>query len=657
MGMTAHRETHRGNATHPHRQGGWVGAWLLGFVAVCLFAASASAEDAPEIRVAASAEEIFIGEAIDYQVEIRNSKNPMAPDLTALKKLFDVVAQGDESHNQSSTFIVNGRVSQQNIFSHVYLYRLTPKESGSLMIPAVTATIDGKTLTSRPLSLRVVPAEVQDLVLVEIEPSQTQVYPTQPFDLTLRVLVRPLPNSEDANPLQPLRQQPPHLQVNWVDPIPGLSTDDKAHWLQPLLARDGVGFTLNDVSTRSGSFFDGPKLAALKLAHSRQTRDGLDGDPIRYHVYELTRTMTPEKTGVYELGPATVKGAFVSGVEKDELIGRRLVAIAPAVSIEVKEVPLPRPPTYCGGIGEYQISASANPTKLRVGDPLTLTIELERGTKSGSLELVSAPDLESVPQLAADFELIDKNPTGRIEGSIKRFAYAMRPKRPGVSLPALSVSTFDPGTAMFTEINTSPIPLDVSEASRITSGDLIGSSPTSSTADIKTRTEGIFQNITDPSGLRDERISLATWGGAAAIAWCLAGGLMLAVTIHRRRSSDSAWVRRQQGRREANRRLSLARATLSGGQSQEALREVRAALIGLIADMQNRVADGLTTADVAAALDATTVPVESRDALLKLLESIESAEYGGGSAADPSQAIESAQSLVAKIAPHLERGA
>lgn len=657
MAGTAHRKTHWLTSNRSHRFGGgaMIVRLLLGIAAACLTADTALADEAPEIRVAAGAEEIFIGESVDFQVEVRNSKNPTAPDLAALKELFDVVAQGDESRNQSSTFIVNGRVSQQNIFSHVYNYRLTPRESGKLMIPAVKATIDGKSLSSRSLPLRVVPAEVQDLVLIEIKPSQTEVYPTQPFDITLRVLIRPLPNSEDADPLQPLRQQLPHLQVNWVDPISGLATDDKVQWLQPLLARDGIGFTLNDVSARSGSFFDGPRLAALKLSKGRQTRDGLDGDPVRYHTYELTRTMTPEKTGVYELGPATVKGTFVSGIDKDELIGRRLVAIAPAISVEVKEVPSPRPPTYCGGIGEFQVSASANPLKLRVGDPLTLTIELQRGPHSGSLELVSAPDLESVSQLAADFELIDKNPTGRIEGAVKRFAYAMRPKRAGVSLPALSVSTFDPGTAMFSEIATSPIHLEVSEASRITSGDLIGSSSASSTADIKTRTEGIFQNITDPSGLRDERISLVTWGGIAVLAWSVAGTLMLAVTIHRRRSSDPAWVRRQQGRREAGRRLSQARATLARGQSKEALREVRAALIGLIADLQNRVAEGLTTADAAAALAETAVPAESRDALLKLLESIESAEYGGGSAADPAQAIESAQALVTQIAPHLER--
>ena len=36
-------------------------------------------------------------------------KNPAAPDLSAFRRDFDVVTTGDESHNQSSTFIFNGQ--------------------------------------------------------------------------------------------------------------------------------------------------------------------------------------------------------------------------------------------------------------------------------------------------------------------------------------------------------------------------------------------------------------------------------------------------------------------------------------------------------------------------------------------------------------------
>ena len=59
--------------------------------------ARARAAADPEIAVEASANEIYIGERIDYAVEIRNVKNPVAPELSALRRDFEVVSNGDES--------------------------------------------------------------------------------------------------------------------------------------------------------------------------------------------------------------------------------------------------------------------------------------------------------------------------------------------------------------------------------------------------------------------------------------------------------------------------------------------------------------------------------------------------------------------------------
>ena len=222
------------------------------------------AADEPEIAVEASASEIFIGESVDYVVEIRNVKNPSPPDLSALRQDFDVVSAGDESHNQSSTFIINGRVTQQNSFGHAYRFRLTPKRTGKLVIPAPSATIDGKTVSGRALDLKVIAPEAQDLVVPEIKTDRPKVYPTQPFEVTLRVLVRPLPDDPDRDPLVPLRRRPPHIDVNWVDLPAGLTGDDKARWLEKLLAEDGSGFTLNDVTTRQRLVFRGTAAGGLQ---------------------------------------------------------------------------------------------------------------------------------------------------------------------------------------------------------------------------------------------------------------------------------------------------------------------------------------------------------------------------------------------------------
>jgi hypothetical protein len=352
-----------------------------------------------------------------------------------------------------------------------------------------------------------------------------------------------------------------------------------------------------------------------------------------------------------------VKGTFVGAFERNQYTARRLVVIAPATNVEVREVPSPRPATYCGGIGEYRVAVSASPTKLRVGDPLTLTLELQRGEQSDSLELVSAPDLAAIPELIADFDLIDNNPTGNVDGATKHFSYGLRPKRPSVEIPAITVTTFDPTSEQFIETTTKAIPLEVSEASRLTAGELVGSLPSTGSAENKTLTQGIFQNITNPAEVYDQRVNIVGWSIAGTCAWLLAGGLMAAMTIYRRKSSDAAWRRRQQARRVAQKELGTARQKLVMGNPNESLLHVRAALLGFVADTQNLVTSGLTTSEIASALSAVSVPPEDRDAAVRLLESIESTAYGGGQTADAAGAIETAERLITKIAPRLERGA
>jgi hypothetical protein len=624
--------------------------------ALLLLAAHAHADDEPEIAVEAGASEIFVGESVDYVVEIRNAKNPAPPDLKALRADFEVVSAGDESHNQSSTFIFNGKVTQQTSFGHSYRFRLTPKRAGKLVIPAPSATIDGKTISGRALALNVIAPEPQDIVVPEISTDRARVYPTQPFEVTLRVFVRPLPDDAERDPVIPLRRRPPHVDVNWVDLPAGLSGDDKARWLEKLLAENDGGFTINDLTTRSGSFFGGSQPAVFNLYRGRESRKALDGHSINYFVYELKRRLTAEKPGAYAFGPAIVKGHFVDGTSGGSYIGRRVVVIAPAVPLEVREVPAPRPATFCGGIGEYRLTSSANPATLRVGDPLTLTLDFERGQGSGSLDLIMAPDLAANPQIAADFEVLDKNPTGRREGDAKRFEYALRPKRAGAQIPPVVVSVFNPDTERFTETATKPIALRVSAGSRVGAGEIVGPASGSPTAEIKSREQGIFQNVTDPRELGDQRVSVVSLALVTAGAWCGVGFLIAFVSAHRRKSGDVLWQRKRHARRAARGKLAEARTLLAAGQSMEALRAIRSALVGLIADMRNIVAQGLTASEADLALAHTGTSAAVRADVLRMLEAIESAEYGSGLATDAGAVLLEAEKLVPSLARDLERG-
>ena len=603
----------------------------------------------PELVCSVSEKEVYVGESLTYQVDVQNAENPSAPDTTALNERFSVEFIGDQSMNQSSMMFINGRVTQSSQFSHVYQYRLIAKTPGTFRIPAVTVSIDGKTITSNAVPVRILDIPTQDTVVTEIIPSQSKVYPTQGFSIKLRILVKPIDDFgvDPMRTLKQMRQNPPSIQLTWLKSPDGVrATEEVSDWLQPLISRNNAGFSINDVSGRAG-FLERQKLVVFDLGNGREKRDGLDGISIDYFVYELERKFISEKPGTYTFGPVVVKGTFET----------RTITIAPPVTVRVLEIPTPRPANFIGGIGDYHISATATPSKLRVGDPMTLNLQFSPGKNSGSLDLISAPDLSALPEISEQFELVDKSPVGKVEGSSKKFAFALRPKRSGVSIPALSLSTFDPAAESFVDIVTQPIPISVEEASSsIGGGDLVGSiGGNKSTSEIKSRSEGIFHNITDVSQVRDQRLDLHSglkWVGGL---WLWTGVAIASLVAWRRQSSDVERLRRVSGRRNALSRLADAEGLLSQGQSKESLREVRAAIFGLVADTGNGIAEGMTTMDVSTAMKAAGVANEDLVRMQLLLERIESAEYGASDIADATLLVSEATELLHRVSPLLER--
>lgn len=626
---------------------------LLAAALTLLLVTQTLCAEPPELVCSVSEKEVYVGESLTYQVDVQNAENPTTPDVTALNEKFSVEFIGDQSMNQSSMMIINGRVTQSSKFSHVYQYRLIAKASGTFRIPAVTVSIDGKAITSNAVPVRILDIPTQDSVVTEIVPSQSKAYPTQSFSIKLRILVKPIDDYgvDPMRTLKQMRQNPPSIKITWLKPPDGVSaTEEVSDWLQPLISRNNAGFSINDVSGRAG-LFERQKLAVFDLGKGREKRDGLSGTPIDYFVYELERKFISEKPGTYTFGPVVVKGTFET----------RTIAIAPPVTVRVLEVPTPRPANFTGGIGNYQVNATATPKKLRVGDPMTLSLQFSPGKNSGSVELISAPDLSMLPEISEQFDIVDKSPVGKVEGSNKKFAFALRPKRAGVSIPALSLSTFDPASESFVDMTTQPIPISVEEASSsIGGGDLVGSIGSSkSTTEIKSRSEGIFHNITDVSQVRDQRLDLLSglkWVGGL---WLCTGIAIASLVAWRRQSSDVERLRRVSARRNALSKLADAKSMLSQGQSKESLREVRAAILGLVADTGNGIAEGMTTNDVNTALKAAGVPNEEQIRLQVLLERIESAEYGvsdtASDTADSALLVSEATELLNRVSPFLER--
>ena len=269
----------------------------------------------------------------------RNSQRqePGVPGPVGAPPDFDVVSTGDESRNQSSIFILNGNVSQQNSFGHVFRFRLTPKRTGKSEIPAPSATIDGKTVSGRSMSLNVITPEAQDLVVLEIKDGPRKGLPHAAVRGHAPRAGRPLPDYPDPTLwfrlAAALRTSTSIGGSICLQDCPATTRPGGSRYPFP---RAAVG-SRSTTSLHGAARFSTAEAGGLQPVPGSENRKGMDGHPVDHFVYELKRNLTAEKAGTYALGPAIVKGSFVAGMEGSSYTGRRPVAVGPKVSVEVRK--------------------------------------------------------------------------------------------------------------------------------------------------------------------------------------------------------------------------------------------------------------------------------------------------------------------------------
>jgi hypothetical protein len=135
-----------------------------------------------------------------------------------------------------------------------------------------------------------------------------------------------------------------------------------------------------------------------------------------------------------------------------------------AVNVEV--LPLPdenKPANFTGAIGNFTMSATAGPTMVTVGDPITVRVQI---AGSGALDTVTLPTQDAW----RDFKTYP--PTTKLETSdqfgfqgTKTFEQIISPQNSDMhELPALSFSFFNPDDSRYHTLTQPAVPLTVRAA-------------------------------------------------------------------------------------------------------------------------------------------------------------------------------------------------
>lgn len=464
---------------------------LLLLAALALLAAPTHAQT---IRVQAALERdrILAGDQTQYQIIIENSQDVVPPSLVAPPGL--TIEYAGASHQPSPVMIVNGRRMDTGPDRYILLYRVGATAPGVYTIPAQRITVAGAEHALSPQRLTVTEPPADSSSILEAALSSDSAYVGEPIRLTLTWYFAADARGVRFSTLQPLES---------CDVFP--APDPRPAGARP---NDSRFVTLQ---------FDG---ADTVCTIGRTLRNGRE-----YGVVTAQRTIVPTAPGDLEIGPfsaiAEVKtGERTIGILLTEDILERRVSRSEPVRLRVRPLPTEgRPSNFTGLVGRFSIAASAEPTQVSVGDPITLHVRIN-GPEP--LERLSPPDLERLPDYTAGFRLSADGlrQEGDPAPGHRTFSTTVRATSDRVTaLPPVELPYFDTEVGEYRTARSEPIPLIVHPTRQVTAQDAVSAAsppgsgppaPSPARTPLLSAPGGLHAISTSAASLRNEHADLRT---------------------------------------------------------------------------------------------------------------------------------------------------
>jgi hypothetical protein len=449
-------------------------------IGILALTAAAGADDLA-LKVNANRGQVYLGESFILEITLSGSSQAAEPDLSRIKNCR-IKPLGSQNISHYSITIVNGRPKKEGFFGRISSYEITPTAAGTLQVGPVSVSVEGRTLAAPGPVVTVTDIEKQDLVLISVTASHETVLIDEPFDVTLRVLIRQLPDKY-AN-VEPLfTDNPPDLTIPYLsgEGLEGLTLPDIQRILQERLVADPnrPGLAINGLTLAADpfdftSFFHGatgqPRKARFALNRRLTSQDGK-----AYIEYSLTLNFIPKDEGNYVFGPVVFKGSVPVEVSaQGQARGTPVFAVGPAGTVRV--VPPPeegRPTSFTGALGtNLAVTAALDTATANIGDPLKLTLTLSGQVR---FDKMLPPKLSLQTNILERFSVYD-NTVQTVKGNNQRqYLYTLRPTEAGsFDLPPIEVSFYDTKSRSYRTLATPPLPLVIKRGAEITATQIEG---------------------------------------------------------------------------------------------------------------------------------------------------------------------------------------
>lgn len=400
--------------------------------------------------------QVVMGQSFLYSVAVSSSESggvgePRLPDISG----FNLVDRGTQVESRSE--FVNGKFSF--IRRQIFNYRLVPQAPGQFVITPAEVVVGQNTLRSNSINLKVVASAGN------VRPSQPQA-PQAQFDEE-----DPQDMFDEADALfnQLLQRSAPTAQQ-----LPSKINPDEAFFIrvevdkQKVYAGEQVTATWYLYTQNNLTNFEPMKYPDLKgfwkedieiATRLNFTNVVINGMPYKKALL-VSYALFPIKPGTatidsYKLrATALISSAF--GV-----FGKpyTFTKVNPPVKIEVLPVPSQNQPTdYTGAVGNFDIKGSVEKTTVAANEPFSFKVRIEGRGNAKQIEL---PAL-NLPEGFEQYDTKTDSKFAQNGTSYKEFEILLIPRQTGdLTIPAISMSFFNPTTKQFDKRSTQSIPLKV----------------------------------------------------------------------------------------------------------------------------------------------------------------------------------------------------
>jgi tetratricopeptide (TPR) repeat protein len=545
---------------------------------------------------------------------------------------------GPNRSMQSSYQMINGHASSSSSITYTYIVVAT--KNGSFTIPAAHATVDGKTIASNTLTIKV-SGSVRSQANGGSTQRQRDAEGAEMRDAGSRISGSDLFIKVSANKKRVYEQEPILLTY-------------KVYTLVSLTQLEGKMPDLKGFHTQEVNL---PQQKSFKV-------ETINGRPYRTVTWSQY-VMFPQLTGKLQIPSITFNGIVVQqnrNIDPFEAFfngGSGYIEVkkqiqAPSIDIQVDPLPA-RPANFSGGVGKFSISAQLDKTSVKANDPIKLRVVVS-GT--GNLKLIKQPEVN----FPKDFDKYDAKLTDKtkltvngLEGSMIYDILAVPRHQGKFEIPPVEFTFYNTSTGKYEMVKSQGFTLDVAKGSGAGSVSTFDGQE-----DLQLLNQDIRHIKTGPAAQSSTNDfffgSTSYWLSLIILALIF---ISLSV-IFRQRAIENANISKQRAgkaNKVATKRLKKASKLMSENKPGEFYDEVLRALWGYVGDKLNIPVEQLSHDNISQRLVERNV---GEDTIAQFMGALDECEFERYAPGDPkgnmNKVFDKAMTAIEKIETSMKKG-